>query len=289
VPAGDHDALEEIVQYHNWHFLIDRYDIPLLAAYATGVCTATNGSTIVTASDAQATWNTGWFNRKILINGVPDEKEIVAITHPAGNWQATLRFPVNTSQTSLASIGYTLYQDEYPIPISPGRDIMIINPTLKFRLIKPDKYTSEDRTSFSRFVGGPGPTMYTDGGSDWNPASPTYGQPRFKFFPTFNSTQTLILYYYKNFIPLSADTDVVPMPQEFDELVIKIATYRLRKTYGIPGWVDDFKMASSLKVLFRENDNTQTAYDYIASLYGYPFFDPYSIDSSLGMWPGKIG
>lgn len=284
------DALNEIYSYHNWHFLIDRYDIPTVGTYTTGTVTVTQGATAVSGSGTA--WDTNWANKKIFIEGDPAERMINGFTTPT---DLSLRFPYSSSLTTTTGLTYTIYQDEYPVPISPGRDIMIINPTLRLRLIKPERYTAEDRTTWTRFVGGPGPTLYTDAGTDISGkipgtiASPTTGQILFKFFPTFNAVQTLILYYYRTFFPLVNDADTTVLPQEFEDVLIKLALYRLRKTYGLPGWIEDMKMAFRQLVQFRERDNLQTAYDYVASMYGYPYYDPYSIDTSLGFWPGKIG
>jgi len=284
VQQAINDSLNEIYSYHNWHFLIDRYDIPTVGTYTTGTVNVTQGSTAVTG--VGTTWSTAWFNRKIFLSGDPAERLVAAFTSPT---TLTLRYPYSSSLTTLTGLTYTIYEDEYPVPISPGRDIMIINPTLRLRLVKPERYTAEDRTTWTRFVGGPGPTMYTDAGTDAAAGSPTVGQILFKFFPTFNAIQTMILYFYKPFTPLSADTDTTILPQEFEEILIRLALYRLRKTYGVAGWMDDMKIAFRQLVQFRERDNLQTAYDYVASLYGYPYYDPYSIDTSLGFWPGKIG
>jgi hypothetical protein len=237
------------------------------------------GSTAVTGVGTG--WDPTWTNRKIFISGDPAERLISSFGSPT---TLTLRYPYYSSLTTLSGLTYTVYEDEYPVPISPGRDIMIINPTLRLRLIKPERYTAEDRTTWTRFVGGPGPTMYTDAGTDL-----VSGQLLFKFFPTFNAIQTLILYFYKAFEPLLEDTDTTILPQEFEEILIRLTLYRLRKSYGIPGWVEDMKIAFRQLVQFRERDNLQTSYDYVASLYGYPYYDPYSIDTSLGFWPGKIG
>ncbi len=284
VQQAINDAINEIYSYHNWHFLIDRYDIPTVGTYTTGTCTVTQGSTAVTG--VGTTWDPTWFNRKIFLSGDPAERMVASFTGPTA---LTLRYPYSSSLTTLTGLTYTIYEDEYPVPISPGRDLMIINPTLRLRLVKPERYTAEDRTTWTRFVGGPGPTMYTDAGTDISTASPTFGQILFKFFPTFNAIQTLILYFFKPFTPLVSDNDTTILPQEFEEILIKLALYRLRKTYGVVGWLDDMRIAFRQLVQFRERDNLQTAYDYVAGLYGGAFYDPYSIDSALGFWPGKIG
>jgi hypothetical protein len=289
VQQAINDALNEIYSYHNWHFLIDRYDIPTVNNYTTGTVNVTQGSTTVVG--VGTTWDTNWYNRKIFLSGDPAERIVKNFTSAT---TLELRYPYSSSLTTLTGLTYTAYQDEYPVPISPGRDLMIINPTLRLRLIKPERYTAEDRTTWTRFVGGPGPTMYTDAGTDTSvsiagPPTATNGQILFKFFPTFNAVQTLILYFYKPFVPLQKDIDTTILPQEFEEILIRLCLYRLRKTYGVAGWMDDMTVAFRQLVQWRERDNLQTAYDYVASLYGYPYYDPYSIDTSLGFWPGKIG
>lgn len=285
VQEAINDALGEIVQYNNWNFLLDRYDIPLVASYTTGTATFTQGST--SFSGLGTTWNTGWFNRKIIISGDSQEKEVLQFTSANAG---TLRFPFNSTATVIAGVPYTIYQDEYPLPISSGRDLVIINPILRYRLKRPPRYTFEDRVVWSRFFGAsPRPVAYTDAGADWNSLSPTAGQPRIRIWPAGFAAQDLQLYFYKTFTKLLLDTDKSILPEEFDELLIDMAVARLRKTFGVPGWLEDSSKAKRRLIQFRQMQESQSAMDYMTDFSKYPELDPWAVDQSLVAWPGTIG
>ena len=302
VQQAVNDALLEICQFHNWNFLIDRYDIGLANAYSTGTVSVTNGSTLV-LGQGTAWDNVNWFNKKILISGSNTEKEIFTFI---GTSSCNLRYPWNApTQTN---VGYTIYQDEYPVPMQSGRDIMVINPLLRYRLIKLDRYSAEDRTVFARFTFGIRPTHYSDGGTDQTSlvaviggsqlasdlvgsqvaTSPTYNWSRLKVWPPVSTQQDLILLYHKTPFSLLNDTDQTVLPNEFEEVLIHLALYRIRQKIGSPGWMDDHQYAMRMLLQMREKQTTQSSYDYLVAFNAYPFFDPYATDSSLGVWPGSI-
>jgi len=278
------DALLEICQFHNWNFLIDRYDIGVSDAYSTGLVSATQGSNVLTLSGG--TWNTSWFNKKILMTGTNAEKEVSTFSQVGGQWQANLRFPWNSA--SVASSAYVIYQDEYPVPMQNGRDILMLNPLLRYRLKKLDRYSAEDRTVFARFTFGVRPTHYSDGGADTEPTSPTYNQARLKLWPPVNTAQDLILLFYKTPTPMIQDTDTTVLPNEFEEILIKLALYRIRKSIGSPGWMDDHQDAMRSLLQMREKHSMQGSYDYSVQFSAYPYFDSYATDAALGSWPGAI-
>jgi hypothetical protein len=282
---GINDALEEVVQFHDWPFLVDRYDIALANAYSTGTVTATIGSTAVTGSGT--TWSTGWFNKKILITGDSLEKEVALFNSPTS---LTLRYPYNGTVTPTSNVGYSIYQDEYPVPISPGRDLMVVNPLRQRRIKRAGRYAQEDRFVFARYQQGTYPRVYADGGTDYAPTSPTYGQVRFKFYPPPFMAQDLMLIYFRNFTALSADTDTSVLPPEFEEVLIKNASYRVQKTYGIPGWMEAERTASRLLLQFRQKSATQTAYDYLTNWGLETDSDSYIQDIAFGggAWPGRL-
>ena len=281
VQSAINDSLLEICQYHNWNFLIDRYDIGTAQSYATGTVSVAQGSTLVTL--VGGAWDPTWFNKKLLMTGSNTEKEVDHFSSPT---TAVLRYPWGSP--SITASAYFLYQDEYPVPTQNGRDIAIINPLLRYRLLKLDRYSAEDRTVWARFTFGVRPTHYSDGGADVTTISPTYNQARFKLWPPVNVAQDLILYFYKTPTILQADTDTTVLPNEFEELLIRLALYRLRKKIGSPGWMDDHLYAMQGLIQFREKQNTQSSYDYSINFSAYPFFDSYATDAALGIWPGSI-
>lgn len=278
------DAYREIVQYSNWQFLIDRLDLRITPVYNTGSVSVTDGSTIVTGNGTN--WDTSWHNRKILISGDATDKEIASVDNPT---QITLRYPYTTTATVTTGLGYQVYQDQYPINISSSREITIVNPNFQFaRLTKWDRYTFNDRTAFTRFQTALRPEVYTDAGTDPIPTSPTYNQPRFEFWPFPASPQDLIVHYYRVPAPLSAPTDTTLLPPEFEEVLIRLAKYRVKRRYGIPGWTDDKTEGMRLLVQFRETHRTSASYDYSQKGPLYPSADPFALDQSLGFWPGSI-
>ena len=278
------DALNEITHYANWNFLLDRYDVPLVQSYATGTITATNGSTSITGSGTS--WSTSWYNRKISIAGDPEEKEVLSF---GSGTTLTLRYPLNSSASNLTGVTYTIFQDEFPIPLpfQYGRDLLCIDPVYRRRLKKLDRYSHEDRTVFQRYLTGTRPTHYTDAGTDTLSTSPTYGRPKMKFWPTPTTAQDLILIYYRAFTPLLLDTDLPILPNEFEEVLVRLAKYRVRKNNGINGWMEDFQYANRLLLQFREQAAEQTAYDYLIRYQMYPA-DPWAQDQVLGVWPGTV-
>jgi len=281
VQAALNDSLLEICQFHNWNFLIDRYDMALAQSYSTGTVSVAEGSSVVTLTGG--VWDTAWFNKKILMTGSNMEKEV---DHFSSTTTAVLRYP--WAFPSIVDVGYFLYQDEYPVPMQNGRDILILNPTLRYRLIKLDRYSAEDRTVWARFTFGPSPTHYSDGGADVTTTSPTYNQARIKLWPPVTGASGLILLFFKTPTILLNDTDTTVLPNEFEEVLIKLALYRVRRKIGSPNWMDDKTFAMQALMQFREKQNVQPSYDYSVQFQAYPFWDPYATDAALGVWPGII-
>ena len=274
------DALLEICQYHNWNFLIDRFDIPTAPTYNTGTAVFTQGSTTVTGNGTA--WSTSWYNRKILATASSEKQ----IDHFDSATQLTLRYP--WAPTSLTS-SYTIYKDEFPVICQSGRDIMMIDPLRMRRLRKVDRYTLEDRTTWGRFFLGPSPTHYSDAGADSSLTSPSYNRTLLKVWPPPGFSQDLILIFYKTPTVMINDTDTTVLPNEFEEVLIRLAEYRIRKSIGSPGWMEDHQFASRMLLQFREKQSIQPSYDYMVEFSSYPFADPYSTDMSIGSWPGRIG
>lgn len=278
------DSYREVVQFADWNFLLDRYDIPLVGAYTTGTVTATVGSTAVTG--VSTVWNTSWFNRKVLLSGDTEEKEVASFTSPT---TLTLRYPFNSSLSPTAGIGYMIFQDSYPVPSAPGRDLLIQNPVFQWeKLDKYDRYTFDSRTAFNRFTAGTRPTIYTEDGVDWSTTSPTYQQVKLQFWPKPVGAQDLILRFFKNVPPLALSTDKSVLPQEFDEVLIRLGTYRLRRKFGVPGWAEDHTVAMRTLLQLREKNATQTAFDFQPGASMYPPNDAWAVDASLSTWPGRI-
>lgn len=278
------DDYRFITQFYNWNFLLDRYDIPIVTSYTTGTVSATVGSTAVVG--VGTTWDTNWTNKKILLSGDNEEKEVSAFTSPT---TLTLRYPYNSTATTLTGAGYMIYQDSYPLPISPGRDLMIVNPVFQWAPLKKwDRVRFDAYTAFFRFQAGLRPILYTDDGVDISAAS-TKGQPKVQFWPLTTTAQDLVLRFFKQFTALANATDTTILPPEFEEVLIKLSKSRLKQRYGIPGWTDDRSTAMQMLLQFREAQATSPAFEY-SKMEGSAgaFNDPYSIDSSLGYWPGHL-
>ena len=278
------DSYREITQFADWQFLLARYDIPLVAAYTTGTVTVAPGSTTVTGSGT--TWSASWFNKKIMLTGDPQEKEVALVNSPT---QLTLSYPYNGTLTTYTGLSYTIYQDTYPVPCAPGRDALVLNPTQQWaRLLKFDRYTYDNRTAFNRFQTAIGPSIYTEAGTDPYPTSPTFQQMRFEFWPKPTAAQDLVLKYFQTIIPLAAPTDLTVLPPEFDEVLLRLGTYRLKRRFAIPGWADDRTVAMQMLLQFREKNVTQSAMDYQPAASLWPYNDPWALDNSLTSWPGTI-
>lgn len=281
------DDYRFVTTFYNWNFLLDRYDIPLVASYNTGTVSVTVGSTAVVG--AGTTWNTLWKNKKILLSGDNEEKEIALVTSPT---TLTLRYPFNSTATALSGSSYMIYQDSFPLPISPGRDLSIVNPLFQWQPIKKwDRVRFDYGTSsWGRFLAGVRPTIYTDDGVDTGSGSPTLGQPKVQFWPLTLTAQDLVLRFFRQFTPLATSTDVTILPPEFEEVLIKLSKARLKQRYGIPGWTDDRATAMQMLLQFRESAATQPAFDFSKSS-GFEGGgnDPYAVDMSLGYWPGALG
>ncbi len=289
---GVNDAYRYIFQFADWPWQVDRYDMPLKNAYSTGTITAVQGSTTITG--VGTLWLTNLtplgqlYNQKILLSGDREEKEIATFV---SDTQLTLRYPYNsTSLTGLANVGYQIFQDSYPVPASPGRDLMLLNPQFQYsRLTKLDRYTFDDRTAFNRFQTGTRPMVYCENGIDTNSVSPTFGQLLFQLWPRVTQAQDIILRYYRQFTPLSADTDVSVLPPEFEDVLIRQAKYIIKRKFGIPGWMEDKQEAYSMLLQFREKIRQNTALDFAPGASLAPADDAYAIDTSLVSWPGRIG
>jgi len=283
------DSYRELCQYYNWPWLLDRYDIPIYPGYTTGTISCTVGSTIVTGSGTN--WNfaagtAGWWNKKILMPNTRVGFEIVQFNSAT---QLTLRYPYN-APTNVVGSEYTIYQDDYPTPVIAGHDMIFTNPQwLQMRLNKVDPWTFKDKTQFMPFMAVQGPRMVTDSGADWNVLSPYYQQPRFQFWPIPNSTQVIVLGYYKNPAPLALDGDFTILPPEFEEVLIKLARFRLKMKFGIQGWMEDQTIAYRTLDQFREKQATSVALDQQVGGAGpWGYNDAYGLDTALGYYPGNL-
>ena len=289
---GVNDAYRYIFQFADWPWMVDRADIALKNAYQVGTVTVTVGSTTVTG--AGTSWITALtplgqlYNQKILLSGDSEEKEIAAFV---SDTQLTLRFPYNSSTlTGLTGVGYQIFQDSYPVPCTPGRDLLVLNPQFQYsRLTKLDRYTYDDRTAFNRFQTGTRPMVYAENGIDSNPASPTFGQLLFQLWPRVTQGQDIVLRYYRQFTPLAADGDISVLPPEFEDVLIRQAKYIIKRKYGIPGWMEDKGEAYSMLLQLREKTRQNTALDFAPGASLAPADDAYAIDTSLVSWPGRIG
>jgi hypothetical protein len=283
------DAIRTVMQYADWPWMVDRYDIPLVNQYSTGTVSVAQGSTAVTGSGTS--WTTGLagrlFNQKILLQGDAEEKEIASINN---NTSLTLRYPYNsTALTSLVNVGYNIFQDSYPVPAQPGRDLMLLNPQFQYsRLTKLDRYTFDDRTAFNRFQTGIRPQVYCENGIDTNSLSPTFGQTLYQLWPRVTTSQDIVLRFYRQFTPLANDSDTTTLPSEFEDVVIRIARYVVKRNFGIPGWMEDKQEAYSMLLQLREKTRQNTALDYAPGASLAPADDAYAIDTSLVTWPGQI-
>jgi len=280
------DDLKFITQFYFWNFLLDRYDIPLVAPYTTGTVTVTVGSTTVTGTGT--TWVTSWTNKKILLSGDNEEKEILSV---GGAGTLTLRYPYNSSASTLTNSGYMIYQDSFPLPISAGRDLSVVNPLFQWQPVaKWDRVSFDYGTaSWGRFLSGVRPTIYTDDGVDIS-TSATAGQPKIQFWPLTLTQQDLVLRFFKQFTPLALQTDTTILPPEFEEVLILLSKARLKQRYGIPGWTDDRSRAMAMLLQFRELQTTQPAFEFSKRTgIGSMPNDPFSIDTNLGSWPGALG
>jgi hypothetical protein len=279
------DDYRLITQFANWNFLLDRYDIPVVTSYTTGTVNATVGSTTVTG--VGTTWQTTWTNKKILLSGDNEEKEVAVFNNAT---TLTLRYPYNSTATTLTGAGYMIYQDSYPLPISPGRDLMICNPVFQWAPLKKwDRLRFDAFTAFYRFQAGLRPILYTDDGVDIQTGSGTIGQPKVQFWPLTTTAQDLVLRFFKQFTPLAASTDTTILPPEFEEVLIRLSKARLKQRYGIPGWTDDRATAMQTLLQFRESQVASPAFDYTKQDGSTGTFnDPYSIDTSMGYWPGQL-
>lgn len=281
------DDYRFVTTFYNWNFLLDRYDIPLVASYNTGTVTVAVGSTSVVG--VATGWNTAWTNKKILLSGDNEEKEVAAFNSAT---TLTLRYPYNSTATTLSGASYMIFQDSFPLPISPGRDLSIVNPLFQWQPIKKwDRVRFDYGTSsWGRFLAGVRPTIYTDDGVDIITGSATLGQPKVQFWPLTLTAQDLVLRFFKQFTPLAASTDTTILPPEFEEVVIKLSKARLKQRYGIPGWTDDRSTAMQMLLQFRESAATQPAFDFTRqSGMDGGTNDPYLVDTNLGYWPGALG
>lgn len=279
------DDYRFITTFYDWNFLLDRYDIPIVGSYNTGTVSVTVGSTSVVG--VGTAWNTAWTNKKILLSGDSEEKEVASFGSAT---TLTLRYPYNSTATVLSGAAYMIYQDSYPLPISPGRDLMIVNPVFQWApLRKWDRVRFDAFTAFYRFQAGLRPILYTDDGIDISTSGSTIGQPKVQFWPLTTTAQDLVLRFFKQFTPLAGATDTTILPPEFEEVLIRLSKARLKQRYGIPGWTEDRATAMSMLLQFREAAAKQTAVDYSAQSGTTGMFnDPYSIDTGMGYWPGFL-
>lgn len=289
--AGIYDADQaingaylEVSQYADWPWLKTRYDIPLVAPYTTGTVSATIGSTTVTG--VGTTWDVAWFNREILIGNGYDGLVIAQVTSPT-----TLTLAQAYSGASnVTGSAYSLYQQSYPMPAnySVGRDIAMYCVNWRLgRLTKVDSYTLLDRIAMVPALAASQPTVYCNDGVDPWPTSPTYRQMRFRFWPRPSAVNRLRVEYYQVPVLLATDGDMSVMPQEFDDVLLLLACYKLKKLNGVPGWLDDQTKAMQTLLQMREKVRADKGNDYGPSL---PFYwdDPATLDA-WSVWAGPIG
>ena len=284
------DSYRDLCQHYNWPWLLDRYDIALEAPYTTGTISVAIGSTTVTG--VGTAWNfaagaAGWWNKKLLLTPNNVGLEIVQFNSAT---QLTLRFPF-TAGAAVVNSGYQVYQDDYPTPVISGHDMVFSNPQwLMMRINKVDSWTMVDKTQFQPFLAVQGPQMVADSGADWNTLSPTYNQPRFRFWPIPNSAQIITMQYYKIPVPLALDADLTILPPEFEEILIKTARFRIKQRFGIQGWMEDQRTAAQALIEFKNRQATAVALDQQVGGGNMRSagWDPWAFDESMGFYPGHM-
>jgi len=222
------DANKRIHRMEPWPWLGAEANIVVYPVYSTGKITVTDGSVNVTGTDT--VWNTGWKYRALNF-GSNSFYDISTITGPTT--LGLVQAPQTGSVWNL--VNYSIFQNAFPMPADyePGTEVLLVNPKIRYRLLKLPRYTFENRASalgvyFTNFQ-----DSWTDYGYD--EVSKVY---LIKMSPPSSGSTEYRLVYRRKPPDMTAFDDMSWLPESFDEALAYMAEYMVMRMHKMQGWME---------------------------------------------------
>lgn len=223
------DANKRANRLERWPWLMAESNIGVNGTYTTGTVSITDGTTTLTG--AGTTWdNVNWRYKRLYV-GSNTDYEIASF---GGVGSATLAQAISAGQDYTA-VSYTIFQNVYALPsdYEPGTELLIVNPRIRYRLLKLPRETMEARNVSLGVYFQTYQDSFADAGYD-----ATNKVYLIKFAPNPGSATEYKLIYRKRPPDLATITDTTFIPESFDEALVFIAEYLVKRTEGIPGWAE---------------------------------------------------
>lgn len=234
-------ANKRINGMERWPWLITEANIGVNGTYTTGTVSINDGTTALTG--VGTSWSPTWRYKRLFI-GSNTDYEIASFTNAT---TATLKSAINTGQ-NWSGATYTIFQNTYALPadFDSGAELLIVNPRIRYRLLKLPRATMETRSvSLGVYF-----QSYQDSWADagYDETNKVY---LIKFSPNPGSTTEYKLIYRRRVPDLAAVADTTFIPESFDEALVYMAEYLVKRQMGIPGWAEAkeeaYQIVQSLK------------------------------------------
>lgn len=252
VPIGDvqqaiFNTNLEVHGRYAWPWLYKEIFIGLNGPYSTGTVTVTDASTTVTGSGT--TWDTTWRYKRLTV-GQSNADWLVASFGSA----TTLTLVQAPHLDSVTDQPYTIFQDVYALPSdwSPGTDIILTNPHLRYEIRKIPAYTLSQQAAANINL----LTTYTLGYSDYG-FDDTNKVYLIRLTPPPASTDEYKMVYRRRAPNLSLVTDTALLPEEFCEYLELMAEAQVKRTHRIPGYVEAERKAVLILRAMKRQVGTQ--------------------------------
>lgn len=235
------DANKRIHRMEPWPWLGAEYNISVAPTYSTGTITPVDGSTTVTGVDT--VWDITWKYRGLTF-GSNTPYDVSSFGSPTS---LTLSQAPRTGSV-WSGVAYTLFQNAFPMPADyePGSEVLLVNPKIRYRLLKLPRYTFESRAValgvyFTNFQ-----DAWTDYGYD-----ETNKVYLIKLSPPSSGTTEYRLIYRRKHPDMSLFDDMSWLPESFDEALTYFAEYIVKKDNQIPGWMEAKQEAHQIVINLR--------------------------------------
>lgn len=236
------NSQQMILRSFEWPFLKNPtpLQVQTVTDYTTGTVATVVGSTTITFSSAPSTSKTGQY---IQTSGSLDWYRITA--HTAAATTATIE--IGAIYTSTAAT-FTVRKLYYSTDSTVDRIIQITQDILPYQLIET---TPEYFQSFNPgFLSSGTPRIYLIAGVD------SSGYPQFRLWPNPDAVINLSVYYLKNAVDMSSDSDVSVIPAKWHTTTLLDGA----KAQGY-SFLDDSRYESSMSIFTSQVEQMKNEFD----------------------------
>ena len=271
------DIYKQINSKYDWPWMFADTNIKIQPSYSTGTISIADQTKTVTLTGG--TWDVTWLYKTLLLSDC--YYPIDLFTSPT---TAVLKQAVNKG-TNFVDVGYTIFQQDYPLPddCEFGSSIILTNLTLHFPLRKIPTYRLQKQQAVLSELVTNFQTGYCDAGYD--DATRKY---LIRFIPPPSENDDFKLSYRRRVPELFNISDNFLMPESFDEVIELLAEYKVKFRRSMPGWMEAKAEGYQLLQAMRRKMATEPI-DNMTSYSSYPpFADVSFYDPGSGAFVGPV-